>query len=226
MEDSHVYIDSKINQKEPAVYISSSKPVQNTEDSHSKGGNFLTTGIHTVVTFFLDFIETIVVALSIFVVVYLFLVQPHEVKGTSMEPSFHNNEYILTDKITYRFQEPKRGDVVIFKSPGNPDVDYIKRIIGLPGERVKVEGGYVYINENKLPEVYLKDLTALSPGDTMKEGQEITIPPNQLLVLGDNRPHSSDSRAFGPIDRNSVIGRAIVRYWPLPEFGLVPQVTY
>src|SRR3972149_8428900 len=91
----------------------------------------------------IDVVETVVVAAAIFVVVYLFLLQPHQVRGASMKPNFHDGEYILTDKISYRFGEPKRGDVIIFTSPTDQDVDFIKRIIGLPGERVKIAGGKV-----------------------------------------------------------------------------------
>src|SRR4030065_809809 len=98
-----------------------------------------------------DVIETVVVAAAIFVVVYLFLLQPHQVKGASMEPSFHDGEYILTDKISYRFSEPRRGDVVIFKAPTNPDVDFIKRIIALPGEKVEINNSRITIYNSEHP---------------------------------------------------------------------------
>src|SRR3990167_11023726 len=95
--------------------------------------------------FFFDILESIVVALAIFVVVYLFLYQPHQVKGASMEPNFHDGEYILTNKFVYKFGDPERGDVVVFKSPQNPDIDFIKRIIGTPGDRMKLESNHFYI---------------------------------------------------------------------------------
>ncbi len=178
------------------------------------------------VNFFLDFLETIVVALSIFVVVYLFLVQPHEVKGSSMEPNFHNNDYILTDKISLKLHAPERGNVVIFKSPNNPEVDYIKRVIGLPGEKVKVLNGYVYVNDKKLNEPYLADRTNLFPGSFVQEGIDITVPEEEYFVMGDNRPHSSDSREFGPIQGNSIIGKAFIRYWPITNIGLIKIYSY
>jgi signal peptidase I len=143
-----------------------------------------------------------------------------------MEPNFHNNEYILTDKISYRFAEPIRGDVVIFKAPTNPDVDYIKRIICLSGERVKIQNGSVYINGRILNEPYVTDPTTLTSGSYMKEGIEIVVPQDEYFVLGDNRPHSSDSREFGPIPTKLIIGKALLRYWPLPEVGLLPKVGY
>ncbi|OIO14541.1 signal peptidase I [Candidatus Gottesmanbacteria bacterium CG1_02_37_22] len=179
-----------------------------------------------MVHFFFDFLETIVVALSIFVVIYLFFVQPHEVKGSSMEPNFHNNEFILTDKISYRFQDPKRGDVIIFRSPNNPDVDYIKRIIALPGEKVKAKNGYIYVDETKLSEKYLNDLTFLFPTSKLQNDIDIIVPQDEYFVLGDNRPHSSDSREFGPISRSSIIGKAFIRYWPLPLLGVIPEIKY
>ncbi len=176
--------------------------------------------------FFLDFLETIVVALSIFVVVYLFLVQPHEVKGSSMEPNFHNNDYILTDKISLKLHSPSRGDVVIFKAPRNPEVDYIKRVIGLPGEKVKIQKGYVYVNDKKLDESYLADITNLFPGSFVQEGIDITVPEGEYFVMGDNRSHSSDSREFGPISSNLIIGKAFFRYWPPTGIGLMKGYGY
>src|SRR3989338_7487571 len=167
-----VAIATSIDQTTPTVAVSQEGQNSSGGNSHTKP-NIIILLIRGIVNFFLDFLETIVVALSIFVVVYLFLVQPHEVKGNSMEPNFHNNEYILTDKITYKFREPQRGDVIIFKAPRNPDVDYIKRVIGLPGENVKVEKGKIYINGQLLDEPYLKDATTLFPGSFMQEGLPI-----------------------------------------------------
>lgn len=218
-----VAIDTSVSKQVPTVVISAQQPGNQSNPTSSSLPVKIVRGI---INFFMDFLETIVVALSIFVVVYLFLVQPHEVKGNSMEPNFHNNEYILTDKISYRFSDPKRGDVVIFKSPKNPDVDYIKRIIGIPGEKVKIQSGFVYINDKKINEVYLRENTVLYPGSSMQEGADIIIPENYYFVMGDNRSHSSDSREFGPISQANIIGRAFMRYWPLSEFGLLPAAAY
>jgi len=220
-----VAIATSIDQTTPTVAVSQEGQNSSGGNSHTKP-NIIILLIRGIVNFFLDFLETIVVALSIFVVVYLFLVQPHEVKGNSMEPNFHNNEYILTDKISYKFKDPVRGEVIIFNAPTNPDVDYIKRVIGLPGERVKVEKGYVYVNDVKLSEPYLRDLTNLFPGSFLQEGVDITVPENNLFVMGDNRPHSSDSREFGPIPRRLIIGHAVIRYWPINVIGFIPRVSY
>ena len=204
-ENSEFYEEKSISKKKPFIMIKL---------------------LRSVINFFFDFLETIVVALSVFVVVYLFIIQPHEVKGSSMEPSFQNNEYIITDKLSYRFGNPQRGDVVIFKAPINPDVDYIKRIIGLPGEKVKISQSKVYIDDKLLDEPYLEEITPLFPGGFVQEGITIDIPIDHYFVMGDNRPHSSDSREFGPIPRKSIVGKAIFRYWTINELGLIQGVNY
>ena len=227
-ENTKVAIDTKINEETSTVAVSSPPPPppESKLSAKKQKGGILTFLFRGIVSFFLDFLETIVVALSIFVVIYLFIVQPHEVKGTSMEPNFHNNEYILTDKISYRFREPKRGEVVIFKAPLNQEVDYIKRVIGVPGDRIKVEKGFVYINGTQLDEPYLKDTTTLFPGSVMQEGVEITVGDDEIIGMGDNRSHSSDSREFGPVPKKLIIGRAFLRYFPLTVFGPIPNVSY
>ena len=171
---------------------------------------------------FLDFIETIVIALAIFVVVYRFLFQPHQVKGNSMYDNFHDGEYLLTDKITYRFRKPQRDEVIVFKAPQNEDYDYIKRIIALPGDQVKVSGGKVYVNNNLLDESgYLNGNITTHAGAYTREGQTVTVPPQEYFVMGDNRSNSSDSREWGLVPNTNIVGRAWFRYWPLNDMGLV-----
>lgn len=166
------------------------------------------------------------VALAIFVVVYLFLYQPHQVKGASMEPNFHDGEYILTNKYEYRFGSPKRGDVVVFKSPQNPDIDFIKRIIGLPGDRVKLVNNHYYINDVLLEESYIEPTVFTYRGAYLKDGQEIIVPKDFYFVSGDNRPRSSDSREWGPIHKSSIIGKSQLRYWPFSRFGIIEGTHY
>jgi len=171
--------------------------------------------------FFLDFLETIVVSLAIFAVVYIFLFQPHQVDGRSMEPNFHNGEYILTDKLSYRLHAPNRGDVVVFHSPQDERNDFIKRIIGIPGDTLMVKGGFVYINGTKLEEKYINDPDQVLAGRFLREGESYEVAPEQYIVMGDNRLHSSDSREWGPVNQSSIVGRAFFRYWPVPAFGPV-----
>ncbi len=177
-------------------------------------------------SFFLDFVEIVVIALAMFVVMYLFLFQPHEVKGSSMYPNFHDGEYLLTDKISYRLNSPKRGEVIIFKAPKNEEYDYIKRIIGLPGDTVMVKSGRVYINGKVIFENYLPADFQTSAGDLWQEGKTVTIPANNYFVMGDNRDHSSDSRDWGPVPKENIIGKAFFRYWPPKRAGLITQVNY
>lgn len=175
---------------------------------------------------FFDFLESIVVALAIFVVVYLFFYQPHQVKGASMEPNFHDGEYILTNKYEYRFSDPKRGDVIVFKSPQNPEIDFIKRIIGVPGDQVKLSDNHFFINDVQLEEVYIAPTLYTYNGSYLQEDQTITVPDNNYFVVGDNRPRSSDSREWGTINRSSIIGKSQLRYWPYDRFGLIEGVDY
>lgn len=172
--------------------------------------------------FFLDFLETIVVSLAIFAVVYIFLFQPHQVDGKSMEPNFHNAEYILTDKISYRISSPKRGDVVVFHSPQDAGTDFIKRIVGVPGDMVMVKDGYYYLNGTRLDEEYINDPGKVAPGRFLRDGATAEVPNGQYLVMGDNRLHSSDSREWGFVPRTNIVGRAFFRYWPVDAFGTIP----
>lgn len=178
-----------------------------------------------------DIIETLVVAAAIFVIVYLFLLQPHQVKGASMQPNFHDGEYILTDKISYRFNKPQRGDVIIFKSPTDPDVDFIKRIIGLPGEKVKIsDGKVVVINDQNKEGLTLEEPYQIngptSGGKEAPQNTEVKIGSDQYFVLGDNRLESFDSRSWGLLPKKNIIGKAWLRYWPLNKLGFVKHPRY
>jgi signal peptidase I len=171
---------------------------------------------------FLDFAETIVIALAIFVIMYRFLFQPHEVKGNSMYDNYHDGEYLLTDKISYRFHLPQRDEVVIFKAPKNEDYDYIKRIIGLPGDQIKIESGRVYVNNQLLDESgYLGPSVMTQPGYFSREGINITVTDDNYYVLGDNRNNSSDSRDWGLVPKTNIIGKAWLRYWPITKLGII-----
>ncbi|OGG11081.1 signal peptidase I [Candidatus Gottesmanbacteria bacterium RBG_13_45_10] len=182
--------------------------------------------IKRIVAAIFDFLQGIVVVLAILVMIYLFIMSPQEINGASMEPNFHNGEYILTNKVLYKFREPVRGDVVIFKSPQNKEVDYIKRIIGLPGETVKLQNNTFYVNGQKVDESYLAPGVIVYGGSYLAEGQEIVVPPGTYFVSGDNRPHSSDSREFGPIALGDFIGVAFFRYWPISQMGAIKRPAY
>lgn len=173
-----------------------------------------------------DFLQGIVVFLALLVMVYLFLFSPQEINGQSMEPTFYNAELIITNKFIFKVAPPNRGDIVIFKSPMNKEIDYIKRVIGLPGERVKLSGNSYYINGEKLSEAYLPPSTVTSGGTYLHEGEEILVPQGEYFVSGDNRSHSSDSREFGPIPIGDLIGKGVLRYWPVDTFTLIKEPQY
>lgn len=173
-------------------------------------------------TFLADALETIVVAGSIFAIVYLFLLQPHQVIGDSMAPNFHNNEYVLTDKISYRLRNPQRGEVIVFRSPTNIEKDFIKRIVALPHETVRLTDGKVFVNNEVLDEgKYLSKDTKTFPGSFTRESAEHKVPADAFFVLGDNRTNSQDSREFGFVAKGGIIGRSFFVYWPIDSMRLV-----
>jgi signal peptidase I len=176
--------------------------------------------------FFLDILQVIVFAVALFLFMYLLVLQPHKIKGDSMQPNYPDGEYLLTDKVTYRFEEPKRGDVVVFQAPTDNGEEFIKRIIGLPGEVVSIKEGKVYVNGKRLDETYLDRDLYTSGGLFLKNGEEIKVPQNEYFVLGDNRPFSSDSRSWGFIGKDKITGRAWLIYWPPQKGGVVHTPTY
>jgi signal peptidase I len=179
----------------------------------------------SILSFFGDIVETVIIALVIFLVVYIFLVQPHRVSGDSMKPNFLDGELILTDKISYRIDQPKRGDVIVFKAPVDQSKDFIKRIIGLPGEKIEIKAGEIYINDKKLNEPYFSDAKLAETG-THYETTSITVPERHYYVFGDNRLASFDSREWGPLPKENIVGRAWLIYWPINKIKFIRHVQY
>ncbi len=175
--------------------------------------------------FLLDILEVVVLAVGIFLIVYLLVLRPHKIKGASMSPNFPDGEYLLTEKVSYYLNDPKRGDVVVFKPPVSDD-EYIKRIIGMPGDTLSVKAGKIYLNGQLLDEEYLAETVQTGSGSFLGEGEEYVVPDGMYFVVGDNRPHSSDSRAWGPIGKKAMTGRAWVVYWPPNQAGKVITPSY
>lgn len=174
----------------------------------------------------MDIVEVFVVSMSIFIVVYLFLVQPHQVKGQSMYPTFFDTEYLMTDKVTYKRRLPQRGEVVVFKAPLNEDFDFIKRILAIPGDTIMVKDGGIIVNGQLLNETYLPPEYTTRAGRYLNEGVPFTVPANSYITIGDNRGHSSDSREWGPVPFENIVGRAFFRYWPPSRMGIVGNDGY
>lgn len=182
--------------------------------------------LKNLTAFFLDILEVVVFAIAIFLFLYLLVLQPHKIKGQSMEPNFQDGEYLLTDKVTYRFSQPKRGDVIVFEAPGTNNEEFIKRIIGLPSDKIGLKNGSVLINDQSLDEQYLDDNLSTDGGIFLKEGETVTVPEDFIFVMGDNRKASSDSRTWGFVAKNKITGRAWITYWPPPKLGFIEDVSY
>jgi len=188
--------------------------------------SFLKNGL---VSFF-EIIKIVVIALLIVLPIRYFLFQPFLVWGSSMSPNFFDGDYLLVDEFSYRFIDPDRGDVVVFRYPQNPSVRYIKRIIALPGERAEIKDGKVFIYQ---PDggSFLLDEGAYLPGDTEtfpKKWPLInhTLGEDEYFVLGDNRAASSDSRVWGVLPRENIIGQVFFRAWPLSVLAKIQVPQY
>lgn len=168
-----------------------------------------------------EFIETVVVFGAIFAAIYLFVAQFHKVSGNSMVPTYHNGDYLITEKVSYRFRVPQRGEVVVLKNPRNESEDYIKRIIAVPGDTIEISNNIVLVNNQPIAEKYLPSNTATRAGAFINEGVPLKAGDNQYFVIGDNRGHSSDSREWGPITKEEIVGRAFFRYFPPKDIGLL-----
>lgn len=160
-----------------------------------------------------ELLETIVLSLVIFLLIRL-VIQNYRIESHSMQPNFFEGEFILVNKLAFKLGEPTRGEVIVFHNPGNIEEDYIKRVIGLPGDVVEIREQTIYINGQELAEPY-----ATNPFRD-NYGPE-TIPPNHLFVMGDNRGNSSDSRRIGPIPEDLIVGQAWLRVWPFDRWGMI-----
>ncbi|MBI3964278.1 MAG: signal peptidase I [Chloroflexi bacterium] len=191
-----------------------------------------------------EILETLLLTLLIFVIVRV-VVQNFKVEGQSMEPTLSSGQYLLInkaiywrvepdesitlgpfnmrltdqDKTWYLFGSPQRGDVIVFRFPRDTTRDFIKRVIGIPGDSVEIRDNRVYVNGQPLQEPYTKEAIAYSPQPV------VTVPSGHFYVLGDNRNNSSDSHSWGVVPEENIIGKAWIRYWPLNDWGLVPNTA-
>lgn len=170
--------------------------------------------------FFVEIVKFTLIALLVIVPLRLFVAQPFVVNGASMDPTFHNGQYLIVDQISYRFEKPKRGEVVIFRYPRDTTKFFIKRIIGLPNETVEIDGTSVIIKNREMPDGFTLNEPYIA--NNKEDYAAYTLNSHEYFVMGDNRPESSDSRIWGPLDESLVVGRPVIRLFPLGKLGLFP----
>ena len=192
------------NKKQGFQFIS-----ENDDDSNSN-----------IKDFFIELLQVVIVALAIIIPIRYYFIKPFYVKGASMEPSFYDNEYLVIDEISYRFKEPIRGEIVVFRYPRDTRQFFIKRLIGLPGETVQITSSEVFIDGDKIEETYL------DPGTFTKGEVVVTLQTDEYYVLGDNRSFSLDSRSFGSLKEEYIIGKTWVRGWPFNKITFFEPPAY
>ncbi len=175
-----------------------------------------------------EIVKVASISLAIILPVRYFLIQPFYVKGASMEPNFHDHEYLIIDEISYRFDAPTRGQVIVFRYPKDPQEYFIKRIIALPGEEVQIKDGKIIIYNDSNPAGFTLNEAYLSPGlETMDNtGAKLKLGDNEYFVLGDNRNNSKDSRSFGAVDKSFITGKVLFRGWPLDKIALFNAASW
>ncbi len=172
--------------------------------------------------FLKEIVKFTLIALVIVIPLRTYVAQPFIVKGESMDPTFVNSEYLIVDQLTYHFNEPKRGDVVIFRYPSNPRIFFIKRVIGLPGESLSVKDGKITVVNKDNPNGLEMNDPYVDPKLKTYDNFQVSLKDNEYFVMGDNRSHSSDSRVWGPLERNYIVGRPLVSLFPLSRIAVFP----
>jgi len=161
-------------------------------------------------------VRDLIISLAISAFIIIFLYQPVKVEGTSMMPSLEDQERIFVNKFVYRLEPIERGDIVVFRYPRDPSKSYIKRVIGMAGDRIRIDGGQVYVNDQALDEDYVPPAYTDS-----RSYPDTTVPASSFFVLGDHRSMSNDSRDFGPVNQSFIYGKAVFGYWPMDKLGRV-----
>jgi signal peptidase I len=173
---------------------------------------------------FWEIVKIIIISLVIVLPIRYFIVQPFIVRGASMEPNFEDHDYLIVDEISYYFRAPLRGESIVFRFPRDPHQFFIKRIVGLPGEKVEIRNGEIYILNKEFPNGFRLDESYLVPlGRLTRPDFTIILGADEYFVLGDNRDFSSDSRVWGALKRKFIVGRVLFRAWPPAKFGMVPD---
>ena len=172
--------------------------------------------------FLIEIIKFTIMVLVIVIPIRTFVAQPFIVSGASMDPSFGNGQYLIVDQLSYRLEDPKRDDVIIFKFPKDTSTYYIKRIIALPGETLSMSEGKVAIYNKEYPDGFILDEPYITENHKTSDTFEIKLGPTEYFVMGDNRPQSSDSRSWGPLDSKYIVGRPFLRLIPFSKISVFP----
>ncbi len=177
--------------------------------------------IAQVGSLFLDFFEITIICTAVFAIVYFFVGQLLKVTGDSMFPTLKNNEQIVAEKLSIKWQDPKRGEIMVFKHPSEPSRLLIKRVIAVPGDILSLSQGKVFLNGEQLEEPYLQPNVVTKGGTIIEVGNKYSVPTGEYVFFGDNREQSSDSRFFNTIKKENIIGRAFAVYYPFNEVKLI-----
>ncbi len=181
----------------------------------------------SVGAFIWDLVKIVAISMAIIIPFRLLVAEPFVVSGSSMVPNFHNSDYLIVDRVSYHRAEPKRGDVIVMKYPKNTAEYFIKRIVGLPGETVMLQNGKVVIVNKDHPQGMVIDEPYLPTGTpTLGRPGPYSLGSGEYFVLGDNRTASSDSRVWGILPENDIVGRAWLRIFPVKDFGFIKTPTY
>lgn len=174
----------------------------------------------------LEVAEVAAIAIVAVLLIRTFLVQPFLVSGDSMVPTFQNGDYLLIDELTYRLREPQRGEVIVFRYPKDEKLFFIKRVIGLPGERVEIADGRITIINSEHPQGFMLDETYISSTLETNGKEDITLAEGQYFVLGDNRSFSLDSRSWGPVFKPEIVGLVRLRLLPFSALTTFAAPSY
>ncbi len=205
-------MESKLKNKQTDSKNSMSEDDFDMSHFSDKGESMATSWAKRFGLLVFEIVKVVLISLAIILPIRLWLVQPFYVEGASMEPSFYDSEYLIINEISYRFEDPERGQVIIFKNPQNTKVYFIKRVIGLPGETIEIKQGNVFINNELIEETYIENFSTQS-------NQPVTLDDDEYFVMGDNRTNSHDSRNIGPIKKQHIIGKVWFRGWPLDRIN-------
>jgi signal peptidase I len=197
---------------------------KNTDSINNKEGGSI---IGDVLGLSLETVKIVIISVIVIIGIRAYIMQPFFVSGSSMEPNFQDGDYLIVDEISYKLDEPKRGDVIIFKYPKDPSQFFIKRIIGLPGEKIEINNNRIKIYNNEHPDGLIVEENQYIPSINITAGNYIAeLKNDEYYVLGDNRGASADSRWWGSLNKHLIVGKALLRAWPFDDITIFEGVQY